>query len=143
MSQLADKLSHSIRVSTDILFVKNPMGTSLGIFFGIILQGLISLFETFYQINNKFISDKFGALYTIALGIFAFNIKPYLTRNKVSPQILEAIDHIDKLYRKGEITKIEKKSYYRQLINATVHNATFNQSTEHQIGNIMTVINKD
>lgn len=143
MNPFADKFSHTFKVAIDTLFIKNPTGTSLGVLLGIIIQGILSLIEKIYLLKYNFISEKYGVIYTISFGIFIFNIKPYFTRNKISPQIIEAVDFIEDQYKQGRISKIEKKTYFRQLINQTVKNVTLDKETETQISNVYDIINKN
>ena len=80
-----DKFSSVIKKSTDLLFVKNPQGTSLGTFCGVLLDGLIKLFKP-QLVSIKVIDiSAFTLPYTIALGIVVFNIKNYLTRYDLGP----------------------------------------------------------
>lgn len=123
MSELKDTATSSLKVATDILFVRNPIGTSMGTVFGVALHGIASLFSPFLQ-SLEFMQISAVKIYHyVALGIFGFNYKHMMNYHKISPEIEGVIQFIESQQKKGNITKLEAKQKYRELIAKAVENA--------------------
>lgn len=127
-----DDMTSFFKIATDILFVKNPVSTSMGVLFGVILHGLISILSPFFSIFELIRNSAVTVFHFLAIGIFGFNFKNYLNRHKIKPEIENAILLIEQQVSEGKLTKIEAKQQYRLLINKAVENARF-QSDQQNI----------
>lgn len=121
-------------MATDILFVKNPISTSMGTLFGVVLHGFFGLFSPWIQSLDFIKVSAITAFHFIAFGIFGFNIKNYLNRHKVSPKIEAAIILINDQKKKGLISDAEVRLQYRKLISKVVEDATIKDSTSEAMG---------
>lgn len=128
MSEFKDTATSVVKIATDILFVRNPIGTSMGTVFGIVLHGLVSLFTPLLQLIEAIKISSVSVFHFIALGIFGFNIKHLKNYHKVSPEIEEAITFIEVQQRKGNITKWDARQRYRELVSQAVENAHLNKT---------------
>ncbi|ENP7579841.1 MULTISPECIES: hypothetical protein [Gammaproteobacteria] len=120
-----DDVTYFLKVATDILFVKNPISTSMGVLFGIILHGLVSVLSPFFTVFELIRNSTITVFHFLAVGIFGFNIKNYVNRHKVKPEIENAILLIEQQLSQGKLTRIEAKQQYRLLISKAVENARF------------------
>ncbi|HHQ4476161.1 hypothetical protein ACK34T_05985 [Aeromonas veronii] len=118
-----DEVTSFIKMSTDILFVKNPVSTSMGVFFGIVLHGLISLLAPFFAIFEGIRSSTLTIFHFVALGVFGFNFPNYVNRHKIKPELEEAIALIERQVSEGKLTKADAKHQYRLLISKAVEDA--------------------
>lgn len=101
----------------DLIFINNPAGTSLGVLLGVILHSFLQIFEPLFE-SVDFLRpfEHLTFFLFVAIGIFSFNIGPYLNKKKLSKKILEEIEMIEAQERKGAISKEEAKYEYRKLV---------------------------
>ncbi|PTP09572.1 hypothetical protein CWN85_10075 [Vibrio splendidus] len=125
-----DAATKYLKMSTDILFVKNPVATSMGTLFGIVVHGLFGLFLPFFQSIDFIKVASLNVFHFIALGVFGFNVKGWKNQHKVSLEIENAIAFINQQETKGLISEFEAKQQYRALISQAVKNvAVKNEAT--------------
>lgn len=133
MSDFKNIGSSVIKISTDILFVRNPIGTSMGTVFGVVMHGLVNLFSPALQSIDFIKISALSVFHYIAIGIFGFNIKHMKSYHKVKPEIEEALAFIEEQQRKGNITKLEARQRYRELVATAVENAQLDNGTKEAI----------
>jgi hypothetical protein len=141
MKDFLDKFSSSIKVASDILFVKHPFQTSMGVLLGVVLHGLNSIlgntFESFTQL-------KFSSLKTwhfIAVGMFGFNIQFLFNQKKLDPEIEVALTTIKKMEMNGELRRENATLLYRQLAEKVIKNVTFDAELQEKEAQINKIIN--
>ena len=122
MKNNLDAITIYLKKSTDILFLQNPVGTSLGVLSGIILNGLNVLFapmiESFLQLKVSLLNIWFFW----ASSIFGFNIGPFVKKKKLSPSINEALQLINNQVTSGKITSSQAALLYNELIRKVISN---------------------
>jgi hypothetical protein len=136
VKEITDKLTYAIKIATDILFVRNPVGTSMGVLGGVIFHGVVGVLSPTIQAVDAIRVSSLNIFHYIAFGVFSFNVKGFYSRHKVSKEVEEAILFIDEQVRKGMYTKIEAKQRYRELINRVVENVQLDTNTGARIQNI-------
>jgi hypothetical protein len=127
-----DDVTSVIKIATDVLFVKNSVSTSMGVLFGVILHGAVSILSPFFATFEAIRNSTVTVFHFLAVGIFGFNVKNYINRHKINPEIEEAIALIEKQVSEGKLTKVEAKQQYRLLITKAVENARV-QSAQQNI----------
>lgn len=130
MKNWEDKISSGLKIALDILFVKNPVGTSMGILFGIILHGLISVLYPVWETLQKIKLSSLNIAHYMAIGIFGFNVKSFFSRYKIDPGIEEALAFIQKQVKEGRISKIDAKIQYKNLIARVIENVQLDFQTQ-------------
>lgn len=133
MSDFKSMGSSIIKISTDILFVRNPIGTSMGTVFGVVIHGLVNLFSPALQSIEFIKISALSVFHYIAIGIFGFNFKHMKNYHKIKPEIEEALSFIEEQQRKGNITKLEARQRYRELVAKAVENAQLDNDTKEAI----------
>ncbi len=88
MNSWQDNLTAILRTVTGVMLLKNPLDTAMGVLFGVILQGLATVFGPFIERVTNLRISVLNFLHYIALGMFAFNIKNFAYRHKAPPEIL-------------------------------------------------------
>ncbi|EQA7395492.1 hypothetical protein ACYEVY_003481 [Vibrio cholerae] len=126
----SEQMTVLVRKAINILFVSNPRGTSLGVLSGIVLDGFISLFNPFLKSITVINIGLIKLWHLIGLGVFLFNIRPFLNRNKVDPSIDEAISYIETQRKLGRIDEWQAKQMYRNLHNKVLENVLLNKEQE-------------
>lgn len=120
MSDVLDRLSYTSKVATDILFVKNPVGTSMGVLTGIILDGLLSIATPFSPIATSIQQSGVKVLHFIALGIFGFNIRSFVKKDDVNLETYKLLEFIEDQARRGRISRAQAKIKYNEIIQKAV-----------------------
>lgn len=105
---LADHVTSVIKRAVDLLFVKNPKGTSMGVLFGLLAEIILKIFG-----SAEF--SRVSTLYYILFGIFIFNLPSALRRHSVDPQIEAAFHSITKARRNGSISRQQEREMYLRL----------------------------
>ena len=121
-----DDVTYYLKLATDILFVKNPVSTSMGTLFGVVLHGIFGLFSPLIQSFDVIKLSAITVFHFIAIGIFGFNIPSYLNRHKVSPKVEAAMRLIREQLNDQTISKVEARRQYRELISKVVEDAKVN-----------------
>lgn len=120
MTDWEDRASFGLKVATDVLFIKNPMGTALGFFVGAVLHGVYGFAQVAFS-EIRFLKEvSVNIFYFMSLGIISFNIKPYLERHKVPADIENALNFIRKQEVEGLISRVHAKLEYKALIRKVV-----------------------
>ena len=142
MTDFLEKISYAIKLATDLLFVKNPLATSMGVFFGVFAHGVVSLLSPFSDIASKIANSSVNIAHYIAGGVFAFNIRSFVNKDQVPEQIKNGIDFIRQQEREGIITKTEAKQKYRILIERYIESVTLDTLTAARVASITDTLNK-
>src|SRR6185295_19326583 len=101
--------------ATDILFVQNPRGTSLGILLGFIVDGLFLVLRPLFISSQIIDISSINIFYFIALGIFLFNLPLYFRRQQFDPKIEEALAFIKDAKKHGNLSENQIRQMYRNL----------------------------
>lgn len=125
-----DQITAITKRALDILFVANPKGTSLGIFTGIAIHGIVGIFEskliTLFQININALKQ----WHYIAMGVLAFNLPDFIKRNKIDPKIEEAFAYIRKQIDAGTINRWQAQQMYVNLHAKVLSSIVLNEKTD-------------
>ena len=133
MNDFKEIASSNIKIATDILFVRNPIGTSMGTVFGIVIHGVVNLFAPALQSIELIKLSALNVFHFIALGVFGFNYRHMQTYHKVKPEIEETLRFIERQLKSGSITKLEAHQFYKELIAKAVENARLDNSDAKQL----------
>lgn len=115
MKDYGEHASRLVKQATDILFAKNPVGTSMGAFGGAASHGFLGLFSSKLSSLNIF--------YFVAAGIFLFNLRFWLKQENNNSEAEGKIKFIEQQERKGNITREQAKIQYQRVVTEAVDNA--------------------
>ncbi|MEZ9595497.1 hypothetical protein AB4298_12745 [Shewanella sp. 10N.261.52.F9] len=136
-----DDLTIFIRKALNILFVSNPRGTSIGVFIGVILDGLIGLFSPALK-TIEFISiSAIKIWHLMGLGVFSMNLPAYLRRKQIDPSIVNAMEFIEEQKTNAGIPDWQVKQMYTNLFQKVLENMSLDSESEEiskKIRNIVT-----
>ena len=110
-----DQTTEFFRKAINILMASNPQGTSLGILFGVIFDGLLGLFSPFLDGIKAINIAAVKLWHLIGLGVVITNLPSFLKRKKVDDSIIEAINYIEKQKAKGNIADWQARLMYANL----------------------------
>lgn len=123
---LIDKVTSLFKMATDILFVRNPVSTGMGVLFGGVLHFLVNLFSPLLDQVKVISFATVNLLHYIALGVFGFNINNLRKRNRVSEAIEAALKLINENEEKRLISNKEAIKQRKELISTAVETAKIN-----------------
>jgi len=128
MTSSEEKINHVLLKFINILFLKNPERTVLGLLLGVVFSFLSKLFSPFLKTFNTIDINEAPDLGWVALGIVIINL-PVIFANMVSrPKINEEIDSVTKLIEQGNFSDIEKRKLYRDLVCKVLAKVTLKDS---------------
>ena len=128
-----DSLSFGAKAATDLLLVRNPVGTSMGLLTGFVLEGIVLAGSAFLPFLASIRTSGVGLLHWIALGVLLFNIRTLIRRDKVDPKIQEALDFIEQQVRDGRINRTQAKLRYNEIITKVVEHVRLDPQTADQL----------
>ena len=118
---LADDVTSIIKRAIDLLFIKNPAGTSMGVFVGVVLHWLSMLFLPIIEDFDIINVAALRLVYFIPLGIVLFNIKYIVIKgHKYDLAVEKALDQVRKAEKQKFISKSEAKLQYTNIIRSYV-----------------------
>lgn len=126
-----DQFTSILKRALDILFVLNPRGTSLGVFAGIVLHGIVKVFEPSLVGIKSINILALTPWHFIGFGVFAFNIPAYFTQNKIDPKIEEAFAYIRKQIELGTVNDWQAKQMYVNLHSKVLSAVVLNEKEEN------------
>lgn len=133
MSDSIDKISYAAKLATDVLFVRNPVGTSMGALTGVILDGVISGASPFFNALGAIKKAGVSVIHLIALGIVGFNVRTWLKRDEVDPKIKEALQFVEVQVKQGRLTRAQAKLRYNEIIVKVVESVRLDPETAERI----------
>ena len=111
----------------DILFLNNPLATSMGVLLGFILDGFMPHMSLIHADLSSI------ALYHwICLSVFVLNLKTLIIRPKLPENLETAFAAIEEARKRG-INDIEIKQRYRLLIQKYVDDAVTNNQLRSEL----------
>ena len=142
MNSSQDHLTAILKIFTGVLVLKNPLDTAMGALFGIILHGLATVFGPSLEKIESLRISALNFLHYLAFGMFTFNIKNFVNRHKLSPEIEEALALIQREVQSGDITVFEAKLLRKALIKKVLENVTLDAEVKSN-ANVLSVIKSD
>lgn len=119
MNQFMDSSTAALSRATDVLFVQNPKGTSLGVFSGVALHGLVRAFEpALHRLADWIDLARVNVAYFIAAGVVLFNA-PYLRHRRLPEPVEDAFEVVRRL-KKEKVSHIQIKLQYLAIANAVL-----------------------
>jgi hypothetical protein len=131
-----DNVSAFVKKATDILFVMNPTGTSMGTICGFILNDLTSLFDPILKRQEFVDFGKVNIVFWVLLGIFLFNLPSLFRRPRLDPKIEAALASIANAKKEGHISVAQARLMYVSLYQKVLAEVTLDTTTKEQISQI-------
>jgi hypothetical protein len=133
MTDKTDLWTKVLSKAIDIIFVKYPTRTSLGVILGGFCDFLVQFFSptlksiTYFNFAG---SPRWGWW---LLGILLLHIPTIISSFRRKLVGNDAIDQLLELIERGDFTKTEKRRQYRKLIEKVSNNVALNQETQREI----------
>lgn len=135
-----EEITQYFRKSINILFVSNPRGTSLGVFIGVVLDGIIGFFSPYLKSIEAINISAVKMWHLIGLGVLFTNLPEHLKRKGIDPSILNAIKYIEDQKTKKNISDWQAKQMYMNLHQTVLENITLDNKTREQSEKIQKLV---
>lgn len=134
-----DNITLFVRKALNVLFVANPKGTSIGILIGVVLDGLIGLFEPTLKAFQAINIAAVKMWHLVALGVVGINTPSYLRRKEIDPSIVNAMNYIEELATKSQLPDWQVKQMYANLYQKVLENMSLDIESEKIAQNISSI----
>ena len=114
MKKALDIVTSVIKRSVDILFVMNPMGTSVGAFTGLCGEGILKVFSPALQkYKDAFDLSQLQTYHFLAAGVVLFNLPRFFRRRELPKEIEDAFEAIRRT--KPQLSPVQVRMQYLAL----------------------------
>lgn len=122
-----DKLTYFVSKAINTIFLYNIVGTSRGVLLGVVLASIQDLIASYFPPVGLIRGYGF-----IAFGILIFNIKPFVKKKYLDPNIEKQLAYIRQVIKEGKFTESEERALWRKVINSILseYNQTANNSDD-------------
>lgn len=117
----------------DVLFLKHPVRTSIGVIFGLSLAMLSALFSPALHRLSYLDVSKVKDWQWIAPGILLAHLPTAYSLFFSKPLINESISDACLLIERGNFSTLEKKAKFRELFSKVIEQAALSVSAEKQV----------
>lgn len=134
-----DHITAIARKAINILFVSNPRGTSIGIFIGVFLEGLLGFVSPLMKTWEWANVAALKTWHFIAAGVIGMNLPSYITRKHVDASIVNAINYIDEQKANGRISEWQAKQMFFNLHQKVLESVTLDLKTQATADSFQTI----
>jgi len=130
-----DSLTGIATKALDILFLNNPVRTSMGVLIGVVLWAFSPVFSPAFRRLAGLDFSKVPWIGWIAFGVLGVSLKSSPIKTRLPEDVEMLLDLLDKADEAG-ISKVEKRQHYRRILEKYADNVALNQKTQREIGEI-------
>jgi len=141
MKTTIDNFTLGFKKATDIMLVKNPEGSSMGFFAGVVLYGLFEFFSPALGVIKVVRITALKWFHFVALGIFGSNIKRFLSKEKIPLEIENRLRLIQEMRDSGKITQGEANLLYHSLVKHYIESVNLNEDIKNQTEALERILN--
>lgn len=113
-----DGATAHLRRALDVLFLSNPVGTSLGVLLGLVLHAAA---RAAADASLRPLAPWWA---WVAAAVFAFNIGPYLRRHRLDPSLQNALAWLREEESRSLLPRSEIRQMYRDLYQRVLNDVT-------------------
>lgn len=131
-----DAWTRTLGRALDVIFIKYPARTGLGIVLGSMFYFLARLFDP--ALRTLTFADFSGAPWWgwLSLGILVMHAPTIASLGKQRPIGNDSIDQALELIERANFTQAEKRQHYRNLIERVTRSVALSQETQREVTRI-------
>lgn len=130
MTERTDRVSRHLLRYIDILMLRNPERTVLGILLGVVLSFLFKLFEPFLEKMDFLSLAKVQLWEYVSFGVLVIHL-PYVLWSIIrKPSINDEVDEVIRLIERSNFIEKEKRQMYRNLVNKCINNLSMEKKRQ-------------
>lgn len=127
-----EKASAILKRAIEILFVANPVSTSMGVLFGIVLESILELTKGGITKFTGIDPGSIGMWRYIVIGIFLFNVPSLLKRKRLDENIENAFAFVKSAEKEGRLNRIDSKQAYRNIVRHVLDGVALNAEIQQK-----------
>ena len=116
---IIDKITSLVERALNMLFIRNPTKTSLGVLLGVILHTIV---DNLIRITK--VTLTFPIYFWIALSVFALHFRSLFTHHAIDEELETQMHYIEEVQKKGHFTEREKRQQWRNYISRVYEKAS-------------------
>ena len=116
---MMDKITNLAGKAFNMLFIRNPTKTSLGVLLGVILH---TIFDNIIRLAK--VALTFSIYFWIALSVFALHFRSLFTPHAIDEELETQMHYIEEVQKKGNFTEREKRQQWRNYISTIYKKAS-------------------
>ena len=136
MNRWADEISRFCSRSIDLLLIKYPTRTSLGIVLGLVLDFLFNLFYPIISQIEYIDPERVSRWQFVPLGIFIAHLTTIANFFFSRPYCPEEVENAIKMIEDSNLSKTEKRQQYSELIKVIIERVALNKEMESKFEEI-------
>lgn len=140
MNKIADPFTAFIKKAIDILFIQNPIGTSFGVFLGMLINTLTKLFKPLLKTISLLDFNHIKEFEWVIIGVVIVNFPTLFTRPKFDQGIEGAFIFIREAKKSGKLSDTEIRQMYRNLYIKVLDKINLDESTNREMTQIEEII---
>ena len=121
-----DSFTRGINKVIEMLMLRNPLKTMLGLLSGYVIYGTILSAGELSEANWLIKLSEQSVLWFCAIGVLSFNLFSLLKKPKFEPTIEGALEFIEKIRRDGNLSEVQQRQMYIKLFNQVLEQAKSN-----------------
>jgi hypothetical protein len=129
-----DKITLFLNRAIDILFLKHPLRTSIGMLIGLFIDGLAIVFKPIIYEIDWINIENIKIYHYLSAGILIVHFPTLISYIFSKPTIDESVSESIKLIKTSGFSKTEQKLYYRKLIEKVLQRVILNDDIKKQLG---------
>jgi hypothetical protein len=143
MDNWLDKISELIKKATDILFVMNPRGTSIGVVLGVVFYGLCQIFMPVLKTLVFIDADQLKIYFLVPGGILLANVPSMRHLRGLPEEMEDGLKLIKLAAKRGNLSLAQQRLMYIALINKYLEEMKLNDRAREQMEGIKRVLATD
>ena len=116
---MMDKITNLAEKAFNMLFIRNPTRTSLGVLLGVILH---TIFDNVIRLTK--IALTFPIYFWMALSVFALHFHSLFTPHAIDEELETHMHYIEEVQKKGKFTEREKRQQWRNYVSRIYEKAS-------------------
>lgn len=138
MNNKNDRISGFVKKALDVLFIYNPVKTSVGGFMGVSIDVIIDIFKPMIKEIKSINLIGIRPYQWIALTIFLINLPSLKKKHTYDSSIEDALAYIKEQEEKGIYSEWEIKQMYRNLYKKILNGVKMKNSIDKDIKKLKT-----
>jgi hypothetical protein len=124
-----------VRAALNLLLMKNPFRTSMGILAGVIAGFLAELFRPSLSALEWMNVDIIARYWPgCIVGAFCFNVPVFVKRHSLNEEIEEKLSAIRRCVREGKLSAAQAKTLYLRVAMDVIEGTKLRPELEQQVG---------
>lgn len=143
MTNTEEKINRIWLKLVNVLLLKNPERTVLGVLLGVVFSFFSKIFTPLLEKIQYIDISKAPTWGWIPLGIVFMNLPVIVSLIRKKPRINEKVDEVTKIIEEGNFSEVERRRMYRNLVSECVKNVSLHKNFAEEFDRIQNDLLKE